>query len=136
MLATLATFRVSVAGAAVGVAQAALDEAVAHASGREQFGMPLARLGPVPAMLAQSWVDVESARCTAYPVSYTHLDVYKRQKQRWLTASCRGEQTMAIAISEPDAGSAATDLRTKARRDGDHWVINGAKRWILSLIHI
>ena len=42
------------AGAAVGVAQAALDEAVAHASGREQFGMPLARLGPVPAMLAQS----------------------------------------------------------------------------------
>ena len=82
MLATLATFRVSVAGAAVGVAQAALDEAVAHASGREQFGMPLARLGPVPAMLAQSWVDVESARCTAYraaaaaardPLSALHL---------------------------------------------------------------
>jgi acyl-CoA dehydrogenase len=66
MLATLATFRVSVAGAAVGLAQAALEEAVAHATGREQFGTPLARLGPIPAQLAQCWVDVEAARCTAY----------------------------------------------------------------------
>lgn len=62
MLATLATFRVSVAGAAVGLAQAALEEAVAHATGREQFGTPLARLGPIPAQLAQCWVDVEAAR--------------------------------------------------------------------------
>ena len=45
MLATLATFRVSVAGAAVGLAQAALRRGGRHADGREQFGMPLARLG-------------------------------------------------------------------------------------------
>jgi acyl-CoA dehydrogenase len=65
-LATLATFRVSVAGAAVGLAQAALDEAVRHASGREQFGTPLARLGPVPGMLARSWTDIEMARSLTY----------------------------------------------------------------------
>ncbi|HJY66350.1 MAG TPA: acyl-CoA dehydrogenase family protein, partial [Streptosporangiaceae bacterium] len=47
MLATLATFRVSVAGAAVGLGDAALREAVQHTAGREQFGTPLARLGPV-----------------------------------------------------------------------------------------
>ena len=41
-----------------------------------------------------------------------------------------GEVTMAIGISEPDAGSAATDMRTSARRMGDEWVINGSKRWI------
>jgi acyl-CoA dehydrogenase len=46
MLSTLATFRVSVGGAAVGVARAALDEALAHTTSREQFGMPLARLEP------------------------------------------------------------------------------------------
>ncbi|QXV99919.1 MULTISPECIES: acyl-CoA dehydrogenase family protein [Rhodococcus] len=66
VLNTLATFRVSVAGAAVGLAQAALDEAVRHTSSREQFGVSLARLGPIPSFLAQSWVDVEMSRTFAY----------------------------------------------------------------------
>lgn len=66
VLATLATFRVSVAAAAVGLAQAALDEAVAHATAREAFGRPLARLGAVAAMLADTWTDVEMARLFTY----------------------------------------------------------------------
>jgi acyl-CoA dehydrogenase len=65
-LATLATFRVSVAGAALGVAQAALDEALRHTTGRQQFGSPLARLGPVPSLLALSWIEIEMARSLAY----------------------------------------------------------------------
>jgi acyl-CoA dehydrogenase len=66
VLATLATFRVSVAGAAVGLADAALREAVRHAASREQFGMPLARLGGVPAALAASWIEIEMARALTY----------------------------------------------------------------------
>jgi acyl-CoA dehydrogenase len=66
MLATLATFRVSVAGAAVGLAQAALEEAIAHTSTREQFGVPLAQLGPIPSKLAESWVEIELARAMTY----------------------------------------------------------------------
>jgi acyl-CoA dehydrogenase len=66
VLATLATFRVSVAAAAVGLAQAALDEAVVHANAREAFGRPLARLGAVAAMLADTWTDVEMARLFTY----------------------------------------------------------------------
>lgn len=66
MLATLATFRVSVAGVAVGIAQAALDEALAHANQRVQFGVPLTQLGPVPAKLAESWVEIEMARAMTY----------------------------------------------------------------------
>ena len=66
VLATLATFRVSVAGAAVGVATAALTEAVRHCAGRTQFGTSLARLGSVPAALASSWTDVEMARALTY----------------------------------------------------------------------
>lgn len=69
VLATLATFRVSVAGAAVGTAQAALDDALAHTTGREQFGTPLARLGPVPQMLAMSWTEIEMARSFTYQVA-------------------------------------------------------------------
>ena len=51
VLATLGVFRISVAGAAVGLAQAALEEAVRHTRGRSQFGRPLARLGPVAQLL-------------------------------------------------------------------------------------
>ena len=66
VLATLSTFRVTVAGASVGIAQAALDEATKHAAGREQFGVPLARLGGIPAQLASSWADIEMARALTY----------------------------------------------------------------------
>ncbi|MFV0459557.1 MAG: acyl-CoA dehydrogenase family protein [Actinomycetales bacterium] len=66
MLATLAVFRVTVAGSAVGLAQAALDEALRHTSTREQFGAPLAKLGAVSQKLAQNWVEVESARAITY----------------------------------------------------------------------
>ena len=51
------------------------------------------------------------------------------QKSRLLPPIIAGEATMAVAISEPDAGSAATDLATTARRDGDEYVVDGMKRW-------
>ena len=66
VLSTLGVFRASVAGAALGLAHAALEEAVAHATTREQFGKPLARLGAVEQMLAQSWTELEMARLLTY----------------------------------------------------------------------
>ncbi|MEQ3549523.1 acyl-CoA dehydrogenase [Pseudonocardia nematodicida] len=66
VLATLATFRVSVAGAAVGLAEAALREALGHATGRELFGTTLSRLGGVPAALAGAWVEIEASRALTY----------------------------------------------------------------------
>src|SRR5205823_10209712 len=66
VLTTLATFRISVAGAAVGLAEAALHEAVRHTRTRQQFGRPLAQLGPVAGLLADSWADVEMARLLTY----------------------------------------------------------------------
>ena len=66
VLATLATFRVTVAGAAVGLAQAALDEAVRHTTGRRQFGSALAELGPMPQMIGTSWMEIEQARVLTY----------------------------------------------------------------------
>jgi len=66
VLATLATFRVTVAGAAVGLAQAALDEAVRHTTGRSQFGKRLSELGSIPSLLAQSWLEIEQARALTY----------------------------------------------------------------------
>jgi alkylation response protein AidB-like acyl-CoA dehydrogenase len=54
----------------------------------------------------------------------------EEQKREYIPRSTSGEITMGVAISEPEAGSAATDMKTKARRDGDDFVINGSKRWI------
>jgi len=66
VLATLGVFRVSVAGAAVGLAQAALDEALRHTNERVQFGRPLARLGAVSQMLADCATEIEMARLLTY----------------------------------------------------------------------
>ncbi|GAA4535950.1 MULTISPECIES: acyl-CoA dehydrogenase family protein [Nonomuraea] len=54
----------------------------------------------------------------------------EEQRQKYLPKVVTGEVTMAIGISEPDAGSAATDMTTRARLEGDEYVINGTKRWI------
>jgi len=70
VLATLGIFRVSVAGAAVGLAQAAMEEAVRHTRTRVQFGRPLARLGPVAQMLADNWVEIEMARLLTYRAAH------------------------------------------------------------------
>lgn len=51
-------------------------------------------------------------------------------KQRYLIPSIRGEKVGAIAISEPDTGSDVAAIRTTATRDGDSWVVDGAKTWI------
>lgn len=54
----------------------------------------------------------------------------EEQKHSILPRVATGEVTMAIGISEPDAGSAATDMKTRGQRDGDEIVIDGNKRWI------
>lgn len=50
-------------------------------------------------------------------------------KARVIPAVCRGEKVVAIGMSEPDAGSALTDLKTRARIESDKVVLNGSKRW-------
>lgn len=53
----------------------------------------------------------------------------QEQKRRLLPPVVAGEKTIAVSISEPDAGSAATDMTTRGRVDGGHVVVNGVKRW-------
>lgn len=66
---------------------------------------------------------------SAGPARVIHLFGTEEQKQRFLPPVAAGDVTIAICISEPDAGSAATDVTTKARIEGDEVVINGNKRW-------
>ena len=52
-----------------------------------------------------------------------------RQKERMLPPLIRGEQKACFAVTEPDVGLDTTHIKTKAVRDGDHYVISGAKVW-------
>ena len=51
-------------------------------------------------------------------------------KERYLAPALRGEMVTSIAVTEPDAGSDVAGIRTRAVRDGDEWVVNGAKLYI------
>ena len=54
----------------------------------------------------------------------------EEQKQRWLPPMARMEKIGAFGLTEPNHGSDAVALETRAHREGDEYVINGAKRWI------
>ncbi|EMY34170.1 putative glutaryl-CoA dehydrogenase [Arthrobacter crystallopoietes BAB-32] len=54
----------------------------------------------------------------------------EEQKNEWLPRMAKGEAIGCFGLTEPTAGSDPGSMATFARRDGDDWVINGAKRWI------
>ena len=59
----------------------------------------------------------------------------EEQKSRWLPPLMRGEQTAAIAMTEPGAGSDLQGIRTRARRFDDGWILSGSKTFITNGVH-
>ena len=108
------------------------------------FGMkyPESVGGSGPDFLADAVVTEEFARAGSAGVSSSfgaHKDLATlyvfnfgtdEQHQRWLAASIKGEIVGALGVTEPDAGSDVAGIKTRARQDGDHWVINGSKIFI------
>jgi glutaryl-CoA dehydrogenase len=97
---------------------------------------------PAASRLVSSFLTMELARVDASFATFFGVHsglamgsiVYcgsEEQKQRWLPDMFRLEKIGAFALTEPHGGSdVALGLETTARRDGDEWVLNGAKRWI------
>jgi len=54
----------------------------------------------------------------------------EEQKRRWLPAMAAGEAIGCFGLTEPDSGSDPGSMRTRARRDGDDWILHGQKMWI------
>jgi butyryl-CoA dehydrogenase len=54
------------------------------------------------------------------------------QKERFLRPLAKGEMLAAFCLTEPQAGSDASAIKTRAKRDGNHWVLNGTKQFITS----
>ncbi len=76
----------------------------------------------------RSFVSVQSALCM-YPI-YTFGS--EEQKQKYLPRMALGEILGCFGLTEPDAGSNPGAMRTRAKKDGDHYVLNGEKMWITS----
>jgi alkylation response protein AidB-like acyl-CoA dehydrogenase len=90
-------------------------------------------------------IDEEMARSGVHgPALSLHNDVVgpyfkhlanEEQKKRWMPGIISGETIIAIAMTEPGAGSDLAGIRTSAVRDGDDWIINGSKTFISSGIN-
>jgi glutaryl-CoA dehydrogenase len=74
----------------------------------------------------RSFVSVQSS-LVMYPI---HQYGSEAQKDRWLPTLASGEAIGCFGLTEPHGGSDPSNMKTTARRDGDGWVINGAKMWI------
>ena len=81
--------------------------------------------------LARVWKyaagEVNIASCLVGTNLYRHGD--ERQRDEWLRGLCDGSLVGAFAMTEPDAGSDMTNVETRARLDGDEWVVDGHKHW-------
>lgn len=74
----------------------------------------------------RSFVSVQSS-LVMYPIFAYGSE---QQKQRWLPAMARGEAIGCFGLTEPHGGSDPSNMKTYAKRDGDDWILNGAKMWI------
>jgi len=90
------------------IATVIVIEEVARACASSSLIPAVNKLGTVPLLLAAS----------------------DEVKRRYLAPVASGEAMFSYALSEPEAGSDAAAMKTRAVRDGDHYVLNGVKRWI------
>ena len=74
----------------------------------------------------RSFVSVQGSLCM-FPIYTWGSDA---QKERWLPGMAKGELIGCFGLTEPDGGSDPGNMKTHAKRDGDDWIINGAKMWI------
>lgn len=85
----------------------------------------IAELAIVDPSIALS-MAAHNSLCTGHILQFGN----EAQKRRWLPALATGEWIGAWGLTEPNTGSDAGNMRTVAREEGDHWVLNGAKNFI------
>ncbi len=76
----------------------------------------------------RSFISVQSA-LVMYPIYAFGSD---EQKDFWLPKLAKGEKIGCFGLTEPDFGSNPSGMRTRAKKDGDHYILNGEKMWITS----
>ena len=90
-----------------------------------QYGLVCAEIEAIDSGL-RSLVSVQGS-LAMYSI---HAYGSEEQKQQWLPRMATGEAIGCFGLTEPDSGSDPGSMRTRARRDGDDWVLSGNKMWI------
>jgi alkylation response protein AidB-like acyl-CoA dehydrogenase len=90
----------------------------------------------VTAQLARGWMSLAGAM-GGHSVVAQLLARFGtgEQQERWLPRMATGEVRAAMALTEPSGGSDLQDIRTRAVRDGEHYVVDGSKTWITNARH-
>lgn len=90
----------------------------------------------VTEQLARGWMSLAGA-IGGHSVVSLMLSRYgtPEQQERWLPRMATGEVRAAMALTEPSGGSDLQDIRTRAVRDGDSYVVDGSKTWITNARH-
>jgi alkylation response protein AidB-like acyl-CoA dehydrogenase len=95
-------------------------------------GMDYVSLGIVSEGL--EWADSSVRETIAVHTALNSMTIFQwgteEQKQRYLTPQARGEKIACFGLTEPGAGSDVAAMSSHARREGDHYVLNGEKMWI------
>ncbi len=99
----------------------------------EYGGLNLSRL--MGAIIYEELAQADSSTSTWLSVHNMVAGLINRfgndeQRQRWLPGMASGDLLGAFSLSEAHAGSDAANLRTSARREGDHYIVNGSKFWV------
>jgi len=108
----------------------------------EEFGGPGVDDWRFNVVLAEEsvWAGVSDAMAgpllhSDVVLPYVMASADDEQKQRWLPGIASGEKVLAVAMTEPGTGSDLAAIATRGKRDGDGWVINGAKTFITNGIN-
>ena len=95
------------------------------------LGLPAVTYAKIVERMGAAWMSVPGF-FNSHLIMASAVERYGTgaQKQRWLSRFASGELRGGIALTEPDCGTDLQAIRTTARREGDHYVVNGAKAWI------
>ena len=95
------------------------------------LGESLLTYALVVEQIARGWMSVSGVINTHFIVAYMIMQHgTEEQKQRYLPAMAEGEVRGSFSMSEPDLGSDVAAIKTRAREDGDGFVVDGAKMWL------
>jgi len=95
------------------------------------MGLDLTTYAMIVEELSRGWISVSGIVNTHFIGSYLLMKFgTDEQKEKFLPKMATGEIRAAFSLSEPGLGSDVAAISTRAKKDGDHWVINGTKMWV------
>ena len=95
------------------------------------MGLDLTTYAMIVDELSRGWISISGIVNTHFIGSYLLMKFgTDEQKEKFLPKMATGEIRAAFSLSEPGLGSDVAAISTRAKKDGDHWVINGTKMWV------